>query len=115
MPASARKEFISAMPASKLPTLRRARPTARSASSACRFWLTLAVMRKSSINGAETRRARAMPVREGGSGLLPDSDLAKELRNRYGDLIQEGIDRLRSVLSREKGYTNAADRQNVVE
>src|ERR1039458_10603118 len=25
-------------------------------------------MRKSSINGAETRRARAMPVRDGGSG-----------------------------------------------
>ena len=58
------------------------------------------------VSYSAARRKLGMATSD--SGLLPDSDLAKELRNRYGDLIQEGIDRLRSVLSREKGYTNAA-------
>ena len=42
-------------------------PTARSASSACRFWLTLSVIRKSSSSGAEVCRASSMPA-SGGSG-----------------------------------------------
>jgi tetratricopeptide (TPR) repeat protein len=42
------------------------------------------------------------------SGLLPDPSLRKELRNRYGPLIDEGIYRLRNVLSRENSYSKAA-------
>jgi len=42
---------------SKLPTLRLARAAPRSAISAWRFWLTLSVMRRSSMKGAETRFA----------------------------------------------------------
>lgn len=42
------------------------------------------------------------------SGLLPSPNLRKELRNRYGPLIDEGIYRLRSVLSRENSYAKAA-------
>jgi tetratricopeptide (TPR) repeat protein len=42
------------------------------------------------------------------SGLLPDPSLRKELRNRYGPLIDEGIYRLRSVLWRENSYAKAA-------
>ena len=62
-PISVRNAFNSSRPASTLPILRRAFPTARRSSSACRFWLTLAVMRRSSISGAETRFASSTPVR----------------------------------------------------
>ena len=42
------------------------------------------------------------------SGLLPDPSLRKELRDRYGPPIDEGIYRLRGVLSRENSYAKAA-------
>ena len=66
MPASARNVFeFRPSRLRSCPTLRRARPTARSASSACRFWLTLSVMRRSSSSGAETRRASSTPASAG--------------------------------------------------
>jgi tetratricopeptide (TPR) repeat protein len=46
-------------------------------------------------------------VAESDSGLLPDSGLRKELRDRYKPLIDEGIYHFRSVLS-EKSYGKAA-------
>ena len=58
------------------------------------------------VSYSAARRKLGMATSD--SGLLPDSGLRKDLRNRYGPLIDEGINRLRSVLWRERSYAKAS-------